>query len=115
MWSLVYGGDQTETKSGRRLEGAIFPFLSSRRHSVSTQATENSNDSNDSNDILHVNGEVRSEAASIFYEEYINNPSGQHSPLSVMRALAPSLWSYQQQCYCAKLVVMRSWCIKEIR
>lgn len=33
--------------------------------------------------ILHANREVRSEATSIFYEEYINKPSGQPQlPLS---------------------------------
>lgn len=69
-------------------------------NSVSTQATENSNndinditDIDDSNkslhtfqpclNILHANREVRSEAASIFYEEYVNKPSGQPSSLSV--------------------------------
>lgn len=61
-------------------------------NSFSTEATENTNDTNaidDSNkslhalqpflNILHANREVRSEAASIFYEEYINKPSGQSS------------------------------------
>jgi hypothetical protein len=49
-------------------------------NSVITQGTEDLHELQSCLNILHVNREVRSEAGSIFYEEYVRDPNGPFAP-----------------------------------